>query len=133
MWGGLSIGYTYPPLRAEPSKAGETGSRSVWMKKKKNLEYIYNVLNRHESHPVVTTDRLGTSPREQMDRWRAQSPGGIVDEQIRAQSPNRNGWAESRQSWWWTGDRQGMGSRPSQTEGRVGRWVGRLVSEWMCR
>src|SRR5258707_11173267 len=64
MWGGLSIGYTYPPLRAELSKAGETGSRSVWMKKKKILEYIYNVLNRHESHPVVTTDRLGTSPRE---------------------------------------------------------------------
>jgi len=34
--------------------------------RKKNffLEYIYNVLNRCESHPVVTTDRLGTSPRE---------------------------------------------------------------------
>src|SRR5258708_25614107 len=64
MWGGLSIGYTYPPLRAEPLKAGETGSRSVWMKKKIFFEYIYNVLNRHESHPVVTMDRLGTSPRE---------------------------------------------------------------------
>ena len=30
--GQVSIGYTYPPLRAEPLKARETGSRSVQKK-----------------------------------------------------------------------------------------------------
>src|SRR5260221_7085020 len=91
--GQVSIGYTYPPLRAEPSKAGETDSRSVW--KKNNLEYIYNIFNRHESHPVVTMDGLG--PRQvdgQMDRLRrAWSPGRV------GQSPDGDGGQ--------IGDRQG--------------------------
>ncbi len=128
MWGGLSIGYTYPPLRAEPLKAGEMGSRSV---QKKN---IYTVFNRHENHPVVTTDGVETDPR-QTGRWTwrwtdegteprwiwtrqvdgqgwapgpdrrkvsdGQMGGGWMDEQVRARSPDMD---------------MGVGARPEQTE-----------------
>src|SRR5258708_31761644 len=56
--GWVSISYNYPPLRAEPSKAGEIGSRSVW--KKKKIFRIYTMsFYRCESHPVVTMDRTG--------------------------------------------------------------------------
>ncbi len=55
----ISIGCPYPPLRAEPLRPG----RQRWWKnifRKKKYTFC---LNRHESHPVVTMDRLGTSPR----------------------------------------------------------------------
>src|SRR5258708_23620881 len=96
MWGGLSIGYTYHRLRAEPSKAGETGSRSVWMKKKYIfLEYIYNALNRCESHPVVTTDRQqkAQSLDRQVSEW---APG-----------PDRQMWMDLCQTDGWSPDRVG--------------------------
>ena len=42
------------------------GSRSVQKKKIYFLEYIYNVFNRRESHPVVTTD--GQQKARSLDR-----------------------------------------------------------------
>ncbi len=62
MWAGIHRIVPIPPLRAEPSKARETGSRSVQKK------YIYTVFNRHENHPVVTMDGVETDPR-QTGRW----------------------------------------------------------------
>src|SRR5258708_21450886 len=115
MWGGLSIGYTYPPLRAESLKARETDSRSVRKKEYIFLEYIYNVFIRCESHPVVTMDRLG--PR-QVDGLtdglrRAQSLGGV------GRSPDGDGGQ--------IGDRQGWAPGPDRPKGDrwVDRWMGR--------
>ncbi len=60
---------------------------------------------------------------EMVDRY-GRSLNGVVDRQM---------WMQTGSVGVQTGDRQEMGSRPRQTEGRVGGWVVRLVLEWMCR